>query len=247
MKKVTLSTLLMGTFALLSQPGVYANDNEISEKKLIAEHTEHAGTFSPIKFTDAQLESIHAIKAKYLDADESNISQLHNLHRKSFDLMSGLNVNKEELMSVQSKINAIEAELSNQRLRMALELRDVLTAEQKAAIHKNMLEREAGPRGFGGPGGFDGFGGPSGPGGAGGVFPSHGPGSGMMPSCFGPGRSRPGFPPLPGMPGSGFLPGPPHMFVPGMPPPGLGAGNLPPGLPVPKEGLPGKETPLTVS
>jgi Spy/CpxP family protein refolding chaperone len=145
MKRVTLSLLLMSAFTLLGQPGVYAGDNEIFEKTLVAEHTEHSERHEPLKFTDAQLELIHAIKAKYFDADEPNISQLHRLHRKSFELMSGLNVSKDDLMLVQSKINTIEAELANQRLRMSLELRDVLTVEQKAEIHKHMIEREAGP------------------------------------------------------------------------------------------------------
>jgi Spy/CpxP family protein refolding chaperone len=190
MKKVNLSLLLIGALTLLGQNGVFAD-----ERKLVAEHTEHSDQaecvekFAPIKLTDAQLESIHAIKAKYIDADEPNISQLHRLHRKSFELMSGLNVNKDDLMSMQSKINAIESELSNQRLRMTLELRDVLTAEQKADVHQHMLEREAGPGGFGGP---RGMGGPGG-----GMFP-HDSGWGVMPFCTGPGMPPPAILPPPG-------------------------------------------------
>jgi Spy/CpxP family protein refolding chaperone len=204
MKKVTLSLLLLGALTLLSQQGVYAEGSKVFEKKLVAERSEHTPGCESLKFTDAQLESIHAIKSKYLDADEPNISQLHRLHRKLFELMSGLNVDKEDLMLVQSKMNAIEAELSNQRLRMALELRDVLTAEQKADIHKHMLEWEAAPGGPKGPGGlgrFEGFEGFESHGGHGGGFPVHGPGGSMMPPLFGPGMPAPGFLPPPGMPG----------------------------------------------
>jgi Spy/CpxP family protein refolding chaperone len=195
MKNGILSLLLMGACTLLVQSGAYAGDTVDFEKKLLAEHSERS--LSP-KFTDAQLETIHAIKTKYLEADESNISQLHLLHRKSFELMSGVNLNKEDLMLVQSKINATEAELANQRLRMAIELHDVLTPEQKAEMHKHMLEREAGP------GGLAGLAGPGGPGGPGGPFAPHGPGPGMPPFCFGPGMMPscfgPGMPPPPGFP-----------------------------------------------
>jgi Spy/CpxP family protein refolding chaperone len=193
MKNVILSLLSIAC-TLLVQEGAYAGTTADFEMKLLAEHSERS--LSP-KFTDAQLESIHAIKTKYLEADESNISQLHLLHRKSFELMSGVSLNKEDLMLVQSKINATEAELANQRLRMAIELHDVLTPEQKDEMHKHMLEREAGPGGLAGPGG------------PGGSFASHGPGGGMMPSCFGPGMP-------PSFLGPGMMP---SFLGPGMPPP----------------------------
>jgi Spy/CpxP family protein refolding chaperone len=187
MKKVTLALLVTTASTICFQTGVFAGDAGGLEKKL---SVEHSVSDAPLKLSEAQMESMHAIRNRYLDMDEPRLFELGRLHRKMGELMSGTTVNKDDLFALQTKINTGEAELADQRLRMALEMREVLTPEQRSGMHKHMLEGE-----FIGPGAGEEC--RPGPG-------LHGGGMGLPPS-FGPGMPPPPLPPLPPPPPPGHF------------------------------------------
>lgn len=185
MSKAAFLLSLCGILGLASG-GAFAEEGKVVSRKVAVTETCTDGKCGP-KFTDEQLDRIHAIKLKYADAGSNRMSELHKLHRQMGEAMEQININRADVVALQGKISTLEAEAASDRTQMALDLHEVFTVEQRQAMRRHMLEHDLpgpghgpgmpppfmfGGPGFGpGPGGGFGPGGPGGPGG-----PPHPPG-----------------------------------------------------------------------
>ncbi|HEY9679146.1 MAG TPA: hypothetical protein V6C76_14150 [Drouetiella sp.] len=161
----------------------------------------------PPPISDAELERIAGLKTKMMETTESKMGELHSLHRQLELLMTKSTIDRAQALQLQSRINAIHADLANTRLNFELDMMEGMPAEAREKMRKHRLMDAA----FGPPGG-------------------HGPGAGLG------GPPPPGFGPPPTCPPPGFGPMPPFGLPPfggpmrhGMGPiPGGGPGAAPP-------------------
>ena len=136
--------------------------------------------------TTAELERIADLKTKFFDSTAPKIAELHSLTRQLQLLMAKSTIERASALQMQSRINAIHAELANNRLLFELDMINTMPAAAREKMQKHRLFIAA----FGGPG--EGFSGPP-------------PGFGPPPICV----PTPGFgpPSLLGPPLFGFPPG----------------------------------------
>lgn len=127
--------------------------------------------FASLGVTDEQLEKLVSLRNQFKDNSFSVKHELSSNIRKLADLLSQPKVDRQEIMTVQDKINSLRTNLSNARLAFLMDASDVLTADQKKLVRHKMLIHQL--MGFaGGPGrhghhgfpGRPGFGGHPGPG-----------------------------------------------------------------------------------
>ena len=85
----------------------------------------------PVKFTNDQLEKMHALKEKYEDASALRGVETHKLHRQIFDTLAQPTVDKAAMLAIQGKINSLEADQSNDRIQMMIDIHDLLTQDQR--------------------------------------------------------------------------------------------------------------------
>lgn len=109
----------------------------------------HGGFMKSLNLSDDQLEKLHAIRVKSKTATAGKRAELSVLQTQLREALSAENIDKQAAFSIQSKINALRADLANARLASLIEKSDVFTTEQKKEIRHKMLERE---NGMGGPG-----------------------------------------------------------------------------------------------
>jgi Spy/CpxP family protein refolding chaperone len=154
-----------------------------------------------LRLTDSQIEQLRSLKDKYFADNTTKRAQLKILKNQLRGEMSKENVDRSSLLGLQAKINALQADISNNRINMMADASQVFTPEQRKAMHSRRLHHGGGfGRGgkrhhgksacgggrHGGKGGKHGFGGPrgerfrGGPGGPGG--PGAGPASIDLPT-----------------------------------------------------------------
>lgn len=170
---------------VLASTAALADEGKIAKNTLIVET--HADAPALPKLTDEQLDKIHAIKMKYADAGAARMTELHKFHKKLFDDLSLVNVDKNEVLSLQNKITALEGQAANERVEMMIELHDVLSSEQRLQIRRRILVHDL--AGFG-----PGLG-----------MPPQGMPSGLLGMPPGFGFEVPGLPPPPGPPVDGLF------------------------------------------
>jgi len=150
------------------------------------------------RMTDDQLIQMAALKDKYLSSTASQRDQLEALHRQLRTALAKPEINRSEVLSIQSQMNSIRDDLATKKMNNKLDFIALLTPEQKDHFRHHMLIANAfggghgswghgggcggggfhgrgghhhhGPRmGAGGPAGPEGPGGPGGPGAPGGA------------------------------------------------------------------------------
>lgn len=112
--------------------------------------------------SDAQLEKMSTLRNKFLDSTASQRTELETLYRQMKGVFTRADVDRNQALEIQSKINATKANLATARLNLKLEELSVLTPDQREKLRHRMLVSEAfGGFHHGGPGRF-GHGGPAG-------------------------------------------------------------------------------------
>lgn len=117
----------------------------------------HRGGFmKTLNLSDEQIEKLHNIRVKSKTGMAVKRAELSVLTTQLREALSAENVDKQAAFSIQSKINALRADLSNARLASMIEKSEVFTAEQRKEIRHRMLQTEGafGGRGGHGRGGF---------------------------------------------------------------------------------------------
>lgn len=151
------------------------------------------------RFTDDQLIQMAALKDRFATTTASQKAQIMSLHRQLRGAMAKADINRSEVLSLQSQINTIHDDLATKKMNEKLDFIALLTPEQKEHFRHHMLVANAfgghqggwghggGGCGAGGHGGGEHHGhhhmgqrGPGGPGGPGGGarvgFEGQGPG-----------------------------------------------------------------------
>lgn len=116
----------------------------------------HGGGFmKSLNLSDEQLEKLHNIRVKSKTGNALKQAELQVLSTQLQEALSAENIDKQAAFALQSKINALRADLSNARLASMIEKSEVFTAEQRKEIRHKMLQREGafGGRGHRGHGG----------------------------------------------------------------------------------------------
>ena len=142
-----------------------------------------------VSLTTEQLEKLHALKNQYKTANSAKKAELKLLKGQLRDALTAVTVDKGAALSLQSKINSLQADLANSRVSLMADSSTIFTPEQREQIHRRALM--GGGKGFrgqrgggcgkghhGGRGhhGGKGFHGKRGPGGPGGSSSEQGPG-----------------------------------------------------------------------
>jgi Spy/CpxP family protein refolding chaperone len=205
------NVLLAG--GLLAVPAIAADNNNNAtlssgtKTDVIAEGPGGGGErpdWKKPRMSDDQLIQMAALKDKFLSSTASQRDQLQALHRQLRTALAKTDINRSEVLSIQSQMNSIRDDLANKKMNNKLDFIALLTPEQKEHFRHHMLVANA----FGGHGhwgrGGGGCGGPGGPGGPGGHHHHHGPRMGEAGGPEGPGA--PGGGPRLGLEGGG--PGP---------------------------------------
>lgn len=94
------------------------------------------------KFSDEQLEKMHSLRLKFAADNDAKKAQLHTLRGQLKDEITKPAIDKSAALSIQSKINALQADLANARLAMMIETSTVFTPEQRQAFRHRMLVGE---------------------------------------------------------------------------------------------------------
>lgn len=182
---------------LLAVPAMAADSNDATlssgtRTDVVAEGPGGGGGERPDwkkpRMSDDQLIQMAALKDKYLSSTASQRDNLQALHRQLKTALAKPEINRSEVLSIQSQMNSVRDDLSNKKMANKLDFIALLTPEQKEHFRHHMLVSNAfgghghfGKRGggcggghhHGGPGGHHhghkmGEAGPQGPGGPGG-------------------------------------------------------------------------------
>lgn len=94
-----------------------------------------------VKLSDDQLEKLNSLKMKFKQDSSAKRAELALLRGQLRDSLSKANVDKSEVLSMQSKINGLQADLDNARLSMMIDARSVFTPEQRQEFRRKHLER----------------------------------------------------------------------------------------------------------
>ncbi len=188
---------------LLAVPAIAADNNDATlssgtRTDVVAEGPGGGGGERPDwkkpRMSDEQLIQMAALKDKFLTSTASQRDNLQALHRQLKSALAKSDINRSEVLSIQSQMNSVRDDLANKKMNNKLDFIALLTPEQKEHFRHHMLvsnafgghgdwgkgggvcggghHRHGGPGGFGGPGGhhhgpkMGEGGGPGGPGGA---------------------------------------------------------------------------------
>ncbi|HEY9676463.1 MAG TPA: Spy/CpxP family protein refolding chaperone [Drouetiella sp.] len=94
-------------------------------------------------FTDDQLIQMAALKDKYFSSTASQKTQLMSLHRQLRGALAKSDINRSEVLSLQSQMNTIHDDLANKKMNEKLDFIALLTPEQKEHFRHHMLVANA--------------------------------------------------------------------------------------------------------
>lgn len=95
------------------------------------------------RMTDDQLIQMAALKDKYLTATASQKTNLMSLHRQLKSALAKPEINRSEVLSIQSQINSVKDDLATKKLNSKLDFIALLTPEQKEHFRHRMLVSNA--------------------------------------------------------------------------------------------------------
>lgn len=142
---------------LLAVPAIAAgNDNNATlssgtKTDVIAEGPGGGGERADWKkprMSDDQLIQMAALRDKFLSSTASQKDQLQALHRQLRSALAKTDINRSEVLSIQSQMNSIHDDLANKKMANKLDFIALLTPEQKEHFRHHMLVANA----FGGHG-----------------------------------------------------------------------------------------------
>lgn len=173
------ATMLTSAPAFAADEAVAGDEAPSLESTIVAQVPATAaavetGERAKFNLTDSQIEQLRALKDKYFADNTMKKAQLSILKHQLRAELTKENVDRTAVLSIQSKINAAQADLNNARIAQVLDAQSVFTPEQRKMMHSRMLRggfrhhggRHGGCGKHGGFGkhGFRGHGGPGGPG-----------------------------------------------------------------------------------
>lgn len=94
--------------------------------------------------TDDQYEKMFELRKASMARKGPKMAEMMTLHMDLQDQLLKPSVDRSKVLAVQSRINALHAELANQKLEDRLAMADVLTPEQRAQMRHFMLKRMSG-------------------------------------------------------------------------------------------------------
>ena len=107
------------------------------------EHGRHHGIehvlTGPLAVTDDQFEKLYALRNSYLDTIGPKALQLGQLHRKLRDVLSSPTLDAKAASDIGSRINALKSEMGQARLDRMIASAQVLTSDQRKALHDKMI------------------------------------------------------------------------------------------------------------
>ena len=98
----------------------------------------------PLALTDEQLEKLHSIKNQFLDQSELKKAQLHTLMRHMGDALTSADVEAKKVKDLQAQINSLKSDLGNLLADQFVSMAQVLTPEQRQAIHTSIIRHSLG-------------------------------------------------------------------------------------------------------
>jgi Spy/CpxP family protein refolding chaperone len=93
--------------------------------------------------SDSQLEQVAALKDKNRTETAGQKAQLKTLSDQLKLVITKPEINQSEAMQIQSKINDLRSQLSNERLQERMNFMSILTPEQRESLRHRMLVSEA--------------------------------------------------------------------------------------------------------
>lgn len=94
-------------------------------------------------FSDDQLQKMSSLNNKFKDGIATQAVQLGSLHRQLKDVFTQPQVDRAKAVEIQSKINALKADLSIAKLNYKLDKMAILTPEQREKMRHRLLVSQA--------------------------------------------------------------------------------------------------------
>jgi Spy/CpxP family protein refolding chaperone len=92
-----------------------------------------------LALTDDQYEKLYSLKNQFADQVASKGVELGSLHRKMRDAMTAPNFDAKAVADIGARINAIKSDIAAAKLSRMIASAQVLTADQRKAIHDQMV------------------------------------------------------------------------------------------------------------
>lgn len=105
----------------------------------------HHGPLSALKgnlaLSDDQYEKLYSLRNQFLDQVATKAVELGTLHRKMKDALTSPNLDAKAVADMGARINALKSDIAAAKLNRLIASAQVLTPEQRKAIHDQMVHR----------------------------------------------------------------------------------------------------------
>jgi protein CpxP len=138
---IALTTLLMG--ASLVVPSLQANPVQAQEVVEVAQKPRGRGRerlLEQIKLTEAQKQKIAAIRQKYRPQMQQHGQKVKTARKELHQMMAGT-ATKQQLTRKHQEILRLRQQIGDLRFKSMLEIRDVLTPQQRQELARLMEQR----------------------------------------------------------------------------------------------------------
>ncbi len=85
---------------------------------------------------------IRQLASDYEKLGRVKMERMHNLAKQLTQLSYDADLDEEKLLTVQQDINELQSDLNNERIKLMVKIRNLLTAEQKSKLLELMKERD---------------------------------------------------------------------------------------------------------
>ncbi|MDR3615913.1 MAG: hypothetical protein P4L53_20310 [Candidatus Obscuribacterales bacterium] len=112
----------------------------------------HEGPLSGAnKLTDDQCEKLYSLHNQFLDAQGPKLAKLGALHRQLKDSLASADFNAKRSADLGAQINALKSEIDAAKMDRLIASAQVLTTDQRRALHEHMIRHAAMLPGLAGP------------------------------------------------------------------------------------------------
>jgi Spy/CpxP family protein refolding chaperone len=112
----------------------------------------HEGPLSGANaLTDDQCERLYSLHNQFLDSQGPKMAKLGALHRQLKDSLASANFDAKRSADLGSQINALKSEIDAAKMDRLIASAQVLTSEQRHALHEHMIRHSAMLPGLAGP------------------------------------------------------------------------------------------------
>ena len=112
----------------------------------------HEGPLSGANaLTDDQYEKLYSLRNQFMDSQSSKYAQLGVLHRQLKDSLAASDFDAKRSASIASKITSLKSEIDAAKMDRLIASAQVLTSDQRKALHEHMIRHAAMIPGMAGP------------------------------------------------------------------------------------------------